>query len=138
MKDSAVITIPADAKYLCVVRAVAAKMGELGGLGKAEIGDVTHAVDEACSNSIKYACREDSSKEINVTFQVTDISFNVTIEDSGLKADPDAMKGRDLNDVRPGGLGVHFINKAFDVVSFDETKEHGNRLQLVRQRKENR
>ncbi|UCH45851.1 MAG: ATP-binding protein [Nitrospiraceae bacterium] len=138
MKDSAVITIPADAKYLCVLRSVTSKMAELSGLGNGEIEEVVHAVDEACSNSIKYACRGDSSKEIAVTFHFNDASFNVTIEDTGIKADPDAIRGRDLDDVRPGGLGVHFIHKAFDVVSFDERKEEGNRLSLVRHRKEHR
>jgi len=138
MKDSAVIMTPADAKFLCVIRSVTTKMAELSGLDNGEIEDVKRAVDEACSNSIKYACRGDSSKEIAVIFHFTDASFNVTVEDTGMKADPDVVRGRDLDDVRPGGLGVHFIHKAFDEVSFDETKEEGNRLSLIRHRKKNR
>ena len=54
------------------------------------------------------------------------------IEDSGLKADVASIKGRDLDDIRPGGLGVHLIKRACDVVEFDEKKKKGNRLRLVK------
>lgn len=136
MRDSSVITIPSDPKYLCVVRTVSAKMGELYGLNNEETEDVIHAVDEACSNAIKYACRGDTSQKIVVKFKLTMRGFEVIIEDTGIKTDPDAIKGRDLDDVRPGGLGVHFIKKAFDIFYFDEKKKTGNRLMLTKLRKD--
>jgi serine/threonine-protein kinase RsbW len=42
------------------------------------------------------------------------------------------MKGRNLEDVRPGGLGIHLINRVFDIFEFDEKKKKGNRLKLVK------
>ena len=54
------------------------------------------------------------------------------IEDNGVKARPELIAGRDLEEVRPGGLGIHFIKRTFDVFQFDEKKTKGNRLRLIR------
>jgi anti-sigma regulatory factor (Ser/Thr protein kinase) len=107
-------------------------MGELCGMHASEIKDVKLAVDEACSNVIKYAYRGRTDQTIAIAFNITKKGFEVIIEDDGVKAHPECMKGRDLDDVRPGGLGIHLIKRAFDVFAFDEKKETGNRLMLVR------
>ena len=44
----------------------------------------------------------------------------------------DALQGRDLNDIRPGGLGIHFIKKVFEGFRFDDQKKKGNRLILTK------
>ena len=136
MKDSAVITIPSHPKYLCVVRSVTAKMGELYGMPVSEIEDIKLAVDEACSNVIKYACKGNTGLKISVRYKLKKRGFEVVIEDNGVKAKPEVVEGRSLDDVRPGGLGVHFIKRAFDVFAFDESKKKGNRLRLVKYRGE--
>lgn len=134
MKNSVVITVPSHPKYLSIVRSVTAGMGELNGLTASEVEDIKLAVDEACSNVIKYAYNGDTSKKVVVKFRVTKNKFEVIIEDNG-KTHPDRIEGRKLNDVRPGGLGVHLIKRAFDVVAFDERKKKGNRLRLSRNRR---
>ncbi len=132
MKDYAIIKIPSDPKYLCVVRSVTVVMGEICGMAGAEIEDVKLAVDEACSNVIKHAYNRDTSKTIVIRFKLAKEQLQVTIDDNGLKADPEKIAGRNLNNVRPGGLGVHLIKRAFNVVAFDEKKKKGNRLKLIR------
>ncbi len=96
------------------------------------IEDVKLAVDEACANVIRHAYRGDTSQKIVVKFRVIEKGFEVVIEDDGIKAQPDLIAGRSLDDVRPGGLGIHLIKRAFDVFQFDEKKKKGNRLRLVR------
>ena len=56
-------------------------------------------------------------------------AFEVVIEDSGIKARPESIQGRSLEDVRPGGLGVHFIKRTFDVFDFDRREEEGQQAQ---------
>ena len=56
----------------------------------------------------------------------------MVIEDNGIKSDPESMKGRDLDDLKPGGLGIHFIKKVFDVFELDSRKKDGNRLRLIK------
>lgn len=132
MKNRAIITIPSHPQYLSVVRAVTGRMGELYGMTDAVIEDVKLAVDEACSNVIKHAYKGDTEQKIVVKYRVTKKSFEVLIEDNGIKTDPQFMKGRSLDDVKPGGLGIHFIKRTFDVFALDEKKKNGNRLRLIR------
>jgi serine/threonine-protein kinase RsbW len=94
--------------------------------------DMKLAVDEACANVIKHAYRGDRTKKIVLKYKITKKSFNVIIEDSGIKAQTDLIKGRSLDDIRPGGLGIHFIKRVFDVFQFDEKKKKGNRLILIK------
>ena len=135
MKESAAITIPSSPRYLSVVRTVTASMADFFGMTEREREDIRLAVDEACSNVIKHAYQGNSNRRIVVKYFLSD-SFEVVIEDSGLKARPETIKGRSLDDVRPGGLGIHFIRRIFDVCEFDPEKKRGNRLRLIRYRSE--
>ena len=126
------ITVPSHPKYLALVRAVTVKMGLQNKVDSAVIQQMEQAVDEACSNVIEHAYAGDPNNQIGVTLRISRDAFEVVIEDSGRKADLASLKGRGLNDIRPGGLGVHFIKRACDVVKFDEKKEEGNRLVLIK------
>jgi anti-sigma regulatory factor (Ser/Thr protein kinase) len=132
MKDSITISFPSHPKYLSVVRAVTGKMAQLFALEETLIEDIKLAVDEACTNVIKHAYRGDTSRKIILKYKITQRKLTVIIEDSGIKADLCTIQGRDLEDVRPGGLGVHFIRRVFDVFTFDERKVKGNRLVLIK------
>lgn len=130
--DKAIITIPSNPKYLSVIRAVTVKMGELCGMSDMAIDDVKLAVDEACSNVIKHAYKGDIKRKIVVKYKITKKSFAVTIEDHGIKVNPESITGRSLDDIKPGGLGVHFIRRTFDILSFDKNRKSGNRLSLIK------
>jgi serine/threonine-protein kinase RsbW len=132
IKKPVTITVPSDPKYLCVIRDVTVRVGTLHGMDEAITEQIKLAVDEACSNVIKHAYLGDTRKKIKVEYRITPGAFEVIIEDSGRKADPDLIKGRRLNEVRPGGLGIHFIKRVFDVFEFDKGRKRGNRLRLVR------
>ena len=135
MNDLAVIKIQSDPKYLSVIRTVTAKVGELYGLSESGIKDVKLAVDEACSNVIKHAYGGDTHQSILVRYKRTKKGFEVLIEDHGVKVQPESIEGRNLDDIRPGGLGVHLIKRAFDIFQFDQRKRKGNRLRLIRFKK---
>lgn len=137
MKDSVVVTIPSQAKYLSVVRAATVNIGKLYGMDEPVIEDVKLAVDEACSNVIKHAYKGNPSRKIVVKYRTIQDRFEVIIEDSGMKGRMELMKGRSLDDIRPGGLGIHFIKRVFDVFEFDEKKKDGNRLILIKYMKGN-
>jgi hypothetical protein len=58
--------------------------------------------------------------------------LRIVIEDLGRQTDPGAIKGRDLDDVRPGGLGVHIIREVMDEVVYEKRPGGGMRLTLVK------
>ena len=132
MRDYVTITIPSHPKYLSVVRSLTLKVGQINGINEALIEDIKLAVDEACANVIKHAYSGNPSGKIVIQYKTTPDKFQVIITDNGIKAQSELMKGRDLDDVRPGGLGVHFIKRVFDVFKLDEKKKKGNRLILMK------
>jgi anti-sigma regulatory factor (Ser/Thr protein kinase) len=132
MKEIMRIDIPSHPKYLSVVRDVTERLGRVYGMDHKLIGDIKLAIDEACSNVIKHSYKGDTSKKIKLTYEINREFLKVIIDDNGLKADMKSLKGRSLDDVRPGGLGIHFIEKIFDIFRLDETKKRGNRLVLIK------
>lgn len=135
-KNSLALTVTSHPKYLSVIRLVTSTMARLHEVADEDANDIVQGVDEACSNVIKYAYLGDTTKKISLQLKVSKELFEVVIEDSGAKADPQKCKGRSLDDLRAGGLGAHFIQKAFHIVSFDEKKKKGNRLILIRHLRE--
>ena len=136
MKDSVVVSVPSHPKYLSVVRDITSGIAKVNTLDDSIIGDIKLAVDEACSNVIKHAYKGETDKKILLKYNVTKRSFKLVIEDKGIKASMENMKGRDLEDIKPGGLGIHFIKRVFDIFELDEKKKSGNRLILVKYLKE--
>lgn len=133
MKYAVKVNIQSDPQYLGIIRDITARFCSANDLGEDLTGKIKLAVDEACSNVIKYAYEGDRSKRIVVNYGLYLKSIVIVIEDTGKKADPALIKGRDLDDVRPGGLGMHFIRRVFDQVRFDPKKIKGNRLLLIKQ-----
>ena len=87
------------------------------------------AVNEAAMNVIQHAYNFDNSGNIwiEIMQKENDLMFKLT--DFACAIDQSCVKSRDLNDVRPGGLGVHFINEIMDEVKFqDDCKNAGNIL----------
>lgn len=135
MSGKARITVPSDPAFLSAVRNFTARMAKLYGLDRRSASAVKLAVDEACTNIIKYAYGGSAAKKITIKYTTTARGFQVTIEDDGAKCRTSQLKGRSLLDVRPGGLGVHLIKRAFDVCEIDSRKKNGNRLRLIRYHK---
>lgn len=132
LKDRIRLVIPSHPKYLSLVRDVTESIGQIFKIDGKETGNIKLAIDEACSNVIKHAYSGDVTKEIELGYEITESFIKVVIDDNGKKTNLHSLKGRNLDDVRPGGLGVHFIRKIFDVMSLDEKKKHGNRLVLIK------
>jgi anti-sigma regulatory factor (Ser/Thr protein kinase) len=53
------------------------------------------------------------------------------VTDRGPAVDPSKLKGRRLDEIKPGGLGLHFIRQSMDVVEF-KREQGANLLQLVK------
>ncbi len=76
------------------------------------------AVNEACMNVIQHAYKEDSSGEIVVEVYDHEVDVEVRITDFAPPVDPAKIRPRDLQAVRPGGLGTHFMQEIMDDVRY--------------------
>ncbi len=123
--------------YLCAVRSLISAVCNRLGFNNAQGSQVVLAVDEALANVIKhgYAGREDGKIVLFVCpFSMSERGpgIKVIIEDNAKQVDPSAIKSRDLDDVRPGGLGVHIIQRVMDSASYEKRVGTGMKLTLVK------
>ncbi len=128
------LTVPSQPKFLYIVRSALYPLAVDAGFAKKEARQIVLAVDEACSNVIRYAYNGDPGGSIVVTMTSETDRFIVRLRDFGKKADPARIAPRDLADVRPGGLGTHFISTVFDEVRYDTSPAEGTELTLEKRR----
>lgn len=129
--------LSSDPKLLKIVRASVAHLCELLGFTPEQRNQTTLAVDEACANIIKYAYEGKTDQPIEITARLLENGLEVILRDYGKKVDDAQIKSRDLEDVRPGGLGVHLIRSTMDSVSYDPAITEGNQLTLAKYRRVN-
>jgi len=91
---------------------------------------VVLALDEACTNIIRYAYNH-KCRLVRLEMNYDGCCIQFILRDYGKSCDPAKIKGRCLEEVRPGGVGVHIIRKVFDEVSY-EPCGRGTRLTLTK------
>ena len=73
------------------------------------ITNICLAVDEATQNIIRHAFQDDVSGRINIAAHIADNRLHIAITDTAPLIDIEKVKPRDLDELREGGLGTHFI-----------------------------
>ncbi len=95
--------------------------------------DLVLAVDEACQNVIRHAYKNNPNGRITVSTRRQGDDLVVLIRDYADPIDVSAVRPRDLEDVRPGGLGTHLMRELLDGIEFLPTPpDGGNLLKLVK------
>lgn len=95
--------------------------------------DIVLALDEACQNVIRYAYGPEREGDISLTIERKGEEFVFVITDWAPRIDPSKVRPRDLDDVRPGGLGTFLIQEMMDGAEFvDPPPGCGNVLRMVK------
>jgi anti-sigma regulatory factor (Ser/Thr protein kinase) len=124
---------------LCLVRASLERATEALHFQAAERRAIVRSVDEALANVMRHAYQGKSDMPIAITFRrlrganrpKTSAGIEVLLEDQGIAAEPSKLHGRSLSEIRPGGLGLHFMRQCMDKVEF--SRKHGkNQLRMVK------
>ena len=76
---------------------------------QAIIMPVNLAIDEATQNIILHAFPEGMTGHIEVVGYISDGHLNISLTDTAPLIDLDQVRPRDLDQLREGGLGTHFI-----------------------------
>lgn len=126
------LTVPSNSKYLCVVRGTLSKFLECNKIPESISGKLILCVDEACSNIIKHSYGGNCAEPIELTFQIDEGTFTAHIMDYGKQCDKESIKPRKLDQIRPGGLGTHFIFEIMDSVEYCTNREKGTLLTMVK------
>ncbi len=97
------------------------------------IYEVQTAVDEACTNIVKYAYHG-SKGTIFLSCNLRDKDFTVVIRDRGKPFDPTSVPLPDVSsgveERKIGGLGIYLMRKLMDEVSYDFDASLGNTLTM--------
>ena len=133
------LELPSNPEILCVVRSAMMRLTEELGFPAEECRGLTRAVDEALANIIRHAYDGRPGQPIELlcrrlqdrTGGKQREGLEIVLVDHGAAADRKKLCGRSLDDVRPGGLGLHFIQDGVDVMQYT-SQARKNRLRLVK------
>lgn len=103
------LTIPSNPIFLCLAREVTHALATAMRFDADEAKSLRLAVNEACANVIRHSYGMRTDQEIILNFRPYEDRLEVLIKDFGRKVDPAVIKSRDINDIKPGGLGVFLI-----------------------------
>ena len=114
---------PADAGNRAPPRATASARAQFiedwslaAGFPDLERGRIVLAADEAVTNIIRHTYQGAPDKPIILSAEIADGHLHLRLRDYGPPVDPDKLKGRELEDIKPGGLGLHLLQSVFTVV----------------------
>lgn len=125
-------------RYLCGARDLVSSVAKRLGFDDMACGQIALAVDEALCNIIRhgYDRRDDGLIWLSIWPIESENGepggIKIVIDDNARQVDPEVIKGRELEDIRPGGLGVFIIRNVMNVVEYEKRKEGGMRLVLVK------
>ena len=123
----------AVARELAGVRAAVKKHVVDVGCSDGATVDIVMAVDEACQNIIRHAYRGQEAGDIVLRIEREGDELVFSLVDFAPRVDPNKVKPRDLDDVRPGGLGTFLIQEVMDSAGFVEPPPGcGNLLRMVK------
>lgn len=130
--------------YLSGARELVAAVADRLGFPEESCGHIKLAVDEALCNVIRhgYDRRADGPIWLSL-WPLTDSPANghpagggpgllIVIEDEARQVDPEQIRSRDLDEIRPGGLGVHIIGEVMDDVKYEKRSGLGMRLTMLK------
>lgn len=131
--------LQSNPEALCVVRATVERAAEVLHFREHESRAIVRSVDEALANVIRHAYQGKRGMPIEVSchrlWKKKDArvpaGIEIVLADAGVPPNPRVLKSRPLGEIRPGGLGLHFIKASMDVVEFSR-RGGRNFLRLVK------
>ena len=122
---------PGDAEILADVRELVGDACRRAGCGEECTEQIVLAVNEACMNIIQHGYRYARGQAFRILVFADDGELVVHLLDNGQPAADSDLRPRELDDLRPGGLGVRFMRDVMDSVTYLPPPEgFANLLQL--------
>jgi len=96
-----------------------------------ERGRIVLAADEAVTNIIRHTYKSAPDKPILLSAEITEGHLHLRLRDYGPPVKAKTLKGRKLEDIKPGGLGLHLLKNVFTVVEHSKLPD-GNEWHLAK------
>jgi sigma-B regulation protein RsbU (phosphoserine phosphatase) len=131
LKPAASLTMPSAAINCRQARGFIESWALAAGYSDLMRGSIVLAADEAVTNVIRHTYQGSPDQEIILSAEITGGHFHLRLRDFGPPVDPQKLKGRDLSDIKPGGLGLHLLRNIFTVVEHRHLPD-GNEWHLAK------
>jgi sigma-B regulation protein RsbU (phosphoserine phosphatase) len=129
------LRVPARVENLKDLRRAVREAAAGSGCAREVVEAVVLAVDEACQNIVRHAYPPSAAGgAIEVEMRREDGNLVIRLADDAPPIDPARIRPRDLDDVRPGGLGTHFIYSLMDEVSYGRPPGGDGNLLVMKKR----
>ena len=97
------------------------------------------ACDEACTNVIEHAYGSEDQGDIRVIWELSEQRFLIKVFDTGQPFKPDSIakpvipeSPDEVEQMKIGGLGIHFMRKLMDEIHFSYDDSKGNQLLMIK------
>jgi sigma-B regulation protein RsbU (phosphoserine phosphatase) len=130
------LELTSQPRLLAPARAMVGAFAQRLGFNEIHSGQISLALDEALCNVINhgYERRPDGWIRLKVWDLGTDPpGIGIELEDRAKQVDPLTIQPRDLDEIRPGGLGVYIIREIMDEAVYEHRDEGGMRLRMTKQ-----
>ena len=145
MRQDHQLTVPGRYDQVRPICEFVAEGARLAKFDDKTIFHIELACDEACTNIIEHAYAGEERGDITVSWQINNNEFMITLTDTGQPFDPKSVPEPTTPNVtegltkpdnlKVGGLGLHFMKKLMDDVRFVFAGEKGNQLIMIKQLK---
>jgi serine/threonine-protein kinase RsbW len=129
------LTISSSTNNLTVVREFIESFGKEIHLSKREISHISLAVDEACTNIIKHAYKNNKNEKIKIKIKFKNNKLSIKLIDKGYKFDPQIIPEPNVaesqKNKKGGGLGMFLMKKLMDEVKY-KSNGKSNELTLIK------
>jgi phosphoserine phosphatase RsbU/P len=128
------ISVFSDSDNLRVLRRACERCLRELGVDSALTQHLVLAVDEACANVIRHAYQGDANGRLELDIQLCGRVLEFSLRDFAPRVDPSCIKPRDLNECKPGGLGINLIDQVMDSWHFSVPPDGvGNLLTMCKE-----
>ena len=123
----------ADPKRLRNVRERVQVLAEKLGCTKQHVTELVIAVNEASMNIMQHAYCGDKSGTIVLEIRRRGPELEVVLTDFATPVDLPKITPRALHEIRPGGLGTHFMQVTMDELSYGHLADKaGNYVRMIK------
>lgn len=124
---------------LCVIRGALEPLLEMLGFSEENNRAIIRGVDEAVSNIMRHSYHGRLDQPIELycnrlqrrTSGESELGVEILLFDCGAAVDTTKLTARSLDEIKPGGLGLHIIRGSMDTVQYKRAGRL-NRLRLVK------
>lgn len=113
---------------LHLLRCVVRELTDAGGFAPERRDTVVLAINEACANIMQHAYADREAGAIVMEVLAEGDGLRFMLQDWGRSVSVEQLRPRPLEELRPGGLGMHFMRCILDDIEYHPSAEAGNRM----------